>query len=139
MSTKMLNRRQARWSEFLSCFDFKIIYEPGKSGGKPDTLTRRSEDLSKEGDECTVFQNQTILKPYNVEFETELNNELEPNTIDQALTIYTNNLCNNPIEKNNDNLPIEEIIDNLYNESVEEMCIKAYEEDILATDVLVQL
>ena len=51
MITKLLNRRQARWSEFLSRFNFKIVYRPGKQGAKPDALTRRSEDLPKEGDE----------------------------------------------------------------------------------------
>ena len=51
MSTKLLNRRQARWSEFLSRFNFKITYRPGKQGEKPDALTRRSADLPKEGDE----------------------------------------------------------------------------------------
>jgi hypothetical protein len=51
ITTKLLNRRQARWSEFLSRFNFKIIYRPGKQGIKPDALTRRSEDLPKEGDE----------------------------------------------------------------------------------------
>ena len=42
MTTKQLSRRQARWSEYLSRFDFQIAYRPGKSGGKPDALTRRS-------------------------------------------------------------------------------------------------
>jgi RNase H-like domain found in reverse transcriptase len=32
MSTKQLNRRQARWAEFLSEFNFKIMYRPGKQG-----------------------------------------------------------------------------------------------------------
>ena len=50
-TTKLLNRRQARWSEFLSRFNFKIKYRPGKAGGKPDALTRRSGDLPKGGDE----------------------------------------------------------------------------------------
>ena len=31
--------------------DFKIVYRPGKAGGKLDALTRRSGDLPKEGDE----------------------------------------------------------------------------------------
>ena len=35
MTTKRLTRRQVRWSEFLSEFDFKINYRPGKQGGKP--------------------------------------------------------------------------------------------------------
>jgi hypothetical protein len=55
-TTKLLNRRQARWSEFLSRFNFKILYRPGKQGGKPDALTRRSEDLPKEGDERLQHQ-----------------------------------------------------------------------------------
>ena len=57
MSTKLLNRRQAHWSEFLSRFNFKIIYRPGKVRAKPDALTRRSGDLPhEEGDERLKFQ-----------------------------------------------------------------------------------
>ena len=47
MTTKQLNRRQARWAEFLSEFNFKIMYRPGKQGEKPDILTRRSQDFPK--------------------------------------------------------------------------------------------
>ena len=39
MSTKLLSCRQAHWSEFLSRFNFRIIYRPGKASGKPDALT----------------------------------------------------------------------------------------------------
>ena len=49
MTNKLLSRRQARWAQFLSQFDFKITYRPGKLGGKPDALTRRSGDLPKAG------------------------------------------------------------------------------------------
>ena len=49
-TTKLLNRRQARWSEFLSRFNFRITYRPSKLGAKPNALTRRLEDLPKEGD-----------------------------------------------------------------------------------------
>ena len=69
-STKLLSRRQARWSEFLSRFDYKIVYRPGKAGGKPDALTRRSGDLPEEGDETderNSFQHQTILKTHNLD------------------------------------------------------------------------
>jgi hypothetical protein len=48
-TTKQLSQRQARWSEFLSRFDFKIVYRLGKQGAKPDALTRRSGDLPQEG------------------------------------------------------------------------------------------
>jgi len=49
-TTKQLSRRQARWNEFMSRFDYKIAYRPGKLGGKPDALTRRSGDLPQERD-----------------------------------------------------------------------------------------
>ncbi|GKU08385.1 unnamed protein product [Fusarium langsethiae] len=66
-TTKLLNRRQARWSEFLSRFNFKITYQPGKQGVKPDALTRRSEDLPQEGDERLAHQSQIVLKKENWE------------------------------------------------------------------------
>ena len=69
MSTKLLSCSQARWSEFLLQFNFKIVYRPGKAGVKPDALTRRSGDLPKEGDkydERTKFQYQVVLKPQNL-------------------------------------------------------------------------
>jgi len=46
MTAKKLNRRQARWSLYLACFDFKLIHCPGRFMGKPDTLSRRP-DYSK--------------------------------------------------------------------------------------------
>ena len=66
MSTKLLNRRQARWSEFLSRFNFEIVYRPGKVGGKPDALTRRSGDLPEEGDERLLENQQAVLKLQNL-------------------------------------------------------------------------
>jgi transposase InsO family protein len=67
MSTKTLNRRQVRWSQYLSRFDFVIQYRPGKLGGKPDALTRRSGDLPKEGDRRLQHQNQTMLRKDNLD------------------------------------------------------------------------
>ena len=43
MTAKKLNRRQARWSLFLSRFDFSLHHRPGKSSGKPDALSRRPD------------------------------------------------------------------------------------------------
>ena len=63
MTTKQLNRRQARWAEFLSEFNFKISYRPGKKGKKPDTLTRLSQDKPKGVDDSRSQQQfQTLLK-----------------------------------------------------------------------------
>jgi hypothetical protein len=61
--TKLLNRHQAPWSQFLSQFNFKIVYRPGTAGGKPDTLTRISGDLPKVGDDRSLENQTTIIKP----------------------------------------------------------------------------
>jgi hypothetical protein len=62
--TKVYNRRQARWAEKLAKFDFKIIFRPGKRGGKPDALSRRPDyTLGKDTGERTM----TFLKPEQVD------------------------------------------------------------------------
>ena len=49
-TTKVLTRRQARWSEYLAGFNYTIRYRPGKLGAKPDALTRRTDVYpSREG------------------------------------------------------------------------------------------
>ncbi|KAF8749427.1 hypothetical protein RHS01_10074 [Rhizoctonia solani] len=42
MQARTFNRRHARWRIFLSDFNFKIHYRPGKQSGKPDALSRQS-------------------------------------------------------------------------------------------------
>ena len=42
-TTKILNRRQARWAEILSEFNFVITYHPGVKDGKADALSRRTD------------------------------------------------------------------------------------------------
>src|ERR1700731_2861159 len=46
----LLTRRQARWSEFLSQFNFVIRFRPSQLGMKPDALTRHWDIYPKEGD-----------------------------------------------------------------------------------------
>lgn len=38
MKAQKLNRQQARWSLYLSRFDFRMTHKPGKTMGKPDAL-----------------------------------------------------------------------------------------------------
>jgi hypothetical protein len=72
MTTKQLSRRQARWSEFLSRFNFVVKYRPGKLGAKPDALTRRSQDLpAGTDDERVKHQFQIVLKPHNLDTEIQ--------------------------------------------------------------------
>jgi len=48
-TTKVLNRRQARWAQELAGIDFKIYYRPGSQNGKPDALSRCSEYRPEKG------------------------------------------------------------------------------------------
>jgi hypothetical protein len=54
-----LNRRQARWSLYLSRFDFTLHHRPGRSMGKPDALSRRADHGSGHDDNSNV----TLLNP----------------------------------------------------------------------------
>jgi len=48
--TKSLTCRQARWSEYLSQFNFAIRFRPGKLGTKPDALTGKENRGNRVGD-----------------------------------------------------------------------------------------
>lgn len=61
-TTKVLTRRQARWSEFLSGFNYIVRYRPGRLGGKPDILTRRSDLYPKKGDGAYAVNNPQNLQ-----------------------------------------------------------------------------
>ena len=58
-TARKLNRRQARWSLYLSRFDYTLHHRPGKSMGKPDALSRRADHDDGTGDNDNVI----LLKP----------------------------------------------------------------------------
>ena len=60
LTTKVWNRREIRWAQQLANYNFKILYRPGKRGGKPDTLSRRPDYRPEEG---ATHREQSILKP----------------------------------------------------------------------------
>jgi hypothetical protein len=53
------NHQQARWSLYLSRFDFTLHHKPGQSMGKPDTLSGQADHGSGQGDNS----NLTLLAP----------------------------------------------------------------------------
>jgi len=59
MTAQKPSRRQARWSLFLSRFDFSLHHRPGKKSLKPDALSRRSDHKKGENDN----ENVVLLKP----------------------------------------------------------------------------
>jgi hypothetical protein len=60
---KQLNDRQARWNLLLATYDFKLEYRPGKLGGKPDALTRRSTDTEEVRESRNATREVTVLEP----------------------------------------------------------------------------
>jgi len=48
-TTKVLNRRQARWVQELAGIDFRIYYRQGTRNGKPDALSRCPEYNPEKG------------------------------------------------------------------------------------------
>ena len=73
MTGKGLNERQVRWKQFLSQFDFKIVYQSGKEGGKPDALIRGPGYLPAEDDERNTQMEQILLPKHyfeNIKIET---------------------------------------------------------------------
>ena len=59
MKTQKLNRRQARWSLYLSRFDFALKYVASKNMGRTDSLSKRvdwAEGVEKDN------ENQVMLK-----------------------------------------------------------------------------
>jgi hypothetical protein len=59
MKAQNLNRRQARWSLYLSRFNFVMCHRAGKSSGKPDALSRRIDHQQDTPDNV----GQTLLTP----------------------------------------------------------------------------
>ena len=53
MSMKEVSEQQGRWQEFLSQYNFRIMYRPGKEEKKPDALTRRPRDIPTMEDKKT--------------------------------------------------------------------------------------
>jgi len=59
---RLLNQRQARWSEFLSQFNYTIEFVPGKAHGKADALTRMAGQTQEEVLEDETHRTQVVLK-----------------------------------------------------------------------------
>jgi hypothetical protein len=99
MTKKLQNRRQARWSEFLTQFDYKIVYQPGKSNGKADhALTRRPGDLPEGGDERLQSMEQVVLKSYNLPEQLRISaNDIYDREVPSISDLFTQAYNNDPL------------------------------------------
>jgi hypothetical protein len=64
-TSKILNRRQARWSMILSEYDFVIHHRAGSLSGQPDALSRRPEYEVRRLDPVWKQQRTSLLSKDN--------------------------------------------------------------------------
>ncbi|KAI1828762.1 hypothetical protein DTO006G1_9961 [Penicillium roqueforti] len=62
MTTRQMNQRQARWSEFLSQFYFIIKYRPGKKNIIADVLSRKELPCTDQGRQFTMLPEECLEK-----------------------------------------------------------------------------
>lgn len=58
LTTKDLNRRQVRWYETLSTYNFKIHYVKGSENGRADALSRKEQYKDRESKTSATFFKQ---------------------------------------------------------------------------------
>lgn len=76
MTTKQLNQRQVRWSEFLSQFNFTITYRPGTKATIPDALSRLPGLKPKNASDERLLHRKRILIPHD---------KVDPSILEQML------------------------------------------------------
>jgi len=60
-TTKILNRRQYRWAEFVQSFNFKVVYREGRLNQKADALSRRRDYRPERGSNSDPY---TFFRPH---------------------------------------------------------------------------
>ena len=81
MISKELTRRQARWAEKLSEYNFKIMYQSKIKNAKADVFIRKTDDsLITANDDRLKYQHQTIL----ISFKLKIHNM----KVDEEIFIY---------------------------------------------------
>ncbi len=97
-TTKVLNRRQVRWSEELSSYNFQIQYRKGSENSKADALSRRADHmadrpqvnqaiLQENPDGSIVYnrQNAATLRIDNRDLEKRVKLELAKDSVAQDI------------------------------------------------------
>jgi len=87
MTTRTLNRRQARWAMFLTDYDFRLDWAPGRSN-VADAPSRRPDYEPKKGDDTLLCQDRRLLTAKHTErlFSTSSTSENSPPPSNLALT-----------------------------------------------------
>src|SRR6266436_322671 len=76
-SMKKLTCQQACWSEYLSQFNLRICFHPGRLGTKPDTLTHCSDVHPGSGPDTTPTNVRPLFTPWQLETPTSHTSALD--------------------------------------------------------------
>jgi predicted aspartyl protease len=60
---RLLNMRQAGWSEIMAQYHFEITYRPGKENVLADALSRKAEDVRTQKDRKEIQRTIRIFRP----------------------------------------------------------------------------
>uniref|UniRef100_A0A0W0FSN7 RNA-directed DNA polymerase n=1 Tax=Moniliophthora roreri TaxID=221103 RepID=A0A0W0FSN7_MONRR len=80
-TAQKLNRRQARWSLFLSEFDLGLVHIPGKSISQADALSRRSneqDDVDSDNEDIVVLPDRLFIKGIDLGLKDNIVERLGP-------------------------------------------------------------
>ena len=80
-TAQKLNRRQARWSLFLSEFDLKLIHTPGSRMIQSDALSQWPNHITDEidNDDIIVLPDSIFIKMIDLKLQDEIKNETAKN------------------------------------------------------------
>jgi RNase H-like domain found in reverse transcriptase/Reverse transcriptase (RNA-dependent DNA polymerase)/Integrase zinc binding domain/Chromo (CHRromatin Organisation MOdifier) domain len=121
MTTKQLNQRQVRWAEFLSQFNFVIVYRPGSKATLPDALSRLPGLKPADADDERLrHRNQVVLPP----------EKLDPSILEELLA---------ESRKWGDAEFVAALDPEIKTKSLEELVRTAYQENELARDIIAAL
>ena len=67
---KTLNERQMRWSNFLAPYNFILKHRPGAAATIPDALSRRDQDVPKDGTDARMTERERTLLPSDLWINT---------------------------------------------------------------------
>ncbi|ESK80973.1 reverse transcriptase-rnase h-integrase [Moniliophthora roreri MCA 2997] len=74
-TAQKLNRRQARWSLFLSEFDLGLVHVPGKSISQADALSRRSneqDEVNSNNEDVIVLPDRLFIKGIDLALKDDI-------------------------------------------------------------------
>ncbi|ESK87517.1 reverse transcriptase-rnase h-integrase [Moniliophthora roreri MCA 2997] len=78
-TAQKLNRRQARWSLFLSEFDLGLVHVPGKSMTQADALSRRSneqDDVDTDNENIIMLPEQLFIRGIDLGMREDIEKRL---------------------------------------------------------------